>query len=146
MSMTNSTLDFQKIHIISNSRNKNMTTKLKPAIKKLWVNALRSNNYKQGQRLLHQPEDNTFCCLGVLCDIHRKVSKKGKSEWKAKTNTANTSYKGASATLPLIVATWAFQQEPKAIPYIPSKGSLAKLNDEDKLSFTQIADLIERYF
>lgn len=122
-----------------------MTTKLKPNIKKLWINALRSNTYEQGHSVLHNQIDNTFCCLGVLCDIHRKVSKKGKSEWKTRNSYSGTTYKGSCSTLPSTVSTWAFEKNPRAIPIIPTKGSLARLNDEDKLSFTQIADLIERH-
>ena len=33
-----------------------------------WVEALRSGKYKQGQHNLRNA-DNTYCCLGVLCDI-----------------------------------------------------------------------------
>lgn len=43
---------------------------MKPEIKEMWVNALRSGEYTQG---LHQlTANNRFCCLGVLCDIARK--------------------------------------------------------------------------
>lgn len=39
-------------------------------VKKLWVDALRSGEYKQGFGSLKSAEDkNTFCCLGVLCEI-----------------------------------------------------------------------------
>lgn len=37
-------------------------------IKNKWLEALRSGNYKQGQKVLRS-QDNKFCCLGVLCDI-----------------------------------------------------------------------------
>ena len=33
-----------------------------------WVKALRSGKYKKGKGAL-RARDNTFCCLGVLCDI-----------------------------------------------------------------------------
>jgi hypothetical protein len=36
-------------------------------IKKRWVEALRSGNYKQTTGALRK--DDGFCCLGVLCDI-----------------------------------------------------------------------------
>lgn len=47
-------------------------------IKKLWVAALRSGNYKQGRGKLRM--DSSFCCLGVLCDLHAKET--GKGSWK----------------------------------------------------------------
>lgn len=34
-----------------------------------WVAALRSGEYKQGRGRLHQAKDNSFCCLGVLCEV-----------------------------------------------------------------------------
>lgn len=43
----------------------------------LWVQALRSGGYVQGQRFLHQriyngePKDE-FCCLGVACDLYQR--------------------------------------------------------------------------
>ena len=37
-------------------------------IKKKWLNALRSGEYKQGQECLKNSE-GAYCCLGVLCRI-----------------------------------------------------------------------------
>lgn len=42
---------------------------MKAELKEKWVAALRSGEYKQGKNLLHNREDNTFCCLGVLCKV-----------------------------------------------------------------------------
>ena len=39
-------------------------------IKAKWVEALRSGNYKQGTNYLNNRDENTFCCLGVLCEIN----------------------------------------------------------------------------
>lgn len=36
--------------------------------KQHWVAALRSGEYEQGRDCLR--ENNTFCCLGVACDIY----------------------------------------------------------------------------
>lgn len=33
-----------------------------------WLEALESGEYKQGRGSLH-PKGDTFCCLGVLCDL-----------------------------------------------------------------------------
>ncbi len=38
-------------------------------IKRKWVKHLRSGKYKQGNNELRN-EDNYFCCLGVLCNVH----------------------------------------------------------------------------
>lgn len=40
-------------------------------LKRKWVEALRSGEYKQGVGYLRDDE-NHFCCLGVLCDISRE--------------------------------------------------------------------------
>lgn len=37
-------------------------------VKEKWVAALRSGKYEQGRHSLHG-ERNSYCCLGVLCDI-----------------------------------------------------------------------------
>lgn len=42
--------------------------KLKPAFKKLWLEALRSGEYEQGRTVLCS-EDGRWCCLGVAADV-----------------------------------------------------------------------------
>lgn len=44
---------------------------MKEEIKEKWVTALTSGEYAQGQRALNT--NNTFCCLGVLCDLYAKA-------------------------------------------------------------------------
>lgn len=34
-----------------------------------WVNALRSGKFTQGKSVLHNLDDDSYCCLGVLCHI-----------------------------------------------------------------------------
>lgn len=46
-----------------------MEQKLPEQFKKDWCAALRSSSYKQGQGRLYDPNDNTYCCLGVASDI-----------------------------------------------------------------------------
>lgn len=38
-------------------------------IKTNWLTALKSGKYKQGYYNLHNPNENTHCCIGVLGDI-----------------------------------------------------------------------------
>lgn len=49
-----------------------MTKKMKPKVKKLWVQALLSGEYKQGRSRLRD-DKNRFCCLGVLCNLHAQT-------------------------------------------------------------------------
>lgn len=45
------------------------TRKLIPTeLKKAWLKALRSGRYPQGRKRLHT-NNNTYCCLGVACEI-----------------------------------------------------------------------------
>jgi hypothetical protein len=37
-----------------------------------WVAALRSGDYKQGSGYLHRVDDDSYCCLGVACEVLRK--------------------------------------------------------------------------
>jgi len=34
-----------------------------------WTGALRSKKYWQGTRALYDSDSNTYCCLGVLCEL-----------------------------------------------------------------------------
>lgn len=41
-------------------------------LKRKWVEALRSGKYRQGRkqlRIRHPGGDDSYCCLGVLCDL-----------------------------------------------------------------------------
>lgn len=71
------------------------------AIAKKWAKALRSGKYAQGRSRLRS-EDNKFCCLGVLCNIHAQEHPK----IAAKERFASL-YLGASAYLPTRVGRWA---------------------------------------
>lgn len=45
---------------------------MKKEIADQWIAALRSGDYRQGQRALRN-SDNEFCCLGVLCNLHAQA-------------------------------------------------------------------------
>ncbi len=51
---------------------------MKDEIKKLWTEALRSGEYKQGSGFLRK--ENNFCCLGVLTDLFLKENS-DKGSW-----------------------------------------------------------------
>lgn len=48
------------------------TEKLDPEIKVLWIDALKSGRYKKGEKFLHNMDTDSWCCLGVLCDVLNK--------------------------------------------------------------------------
>jgi len=48
---------------------------MNPEVKKLWVDALRSGEYKQGYKDLFKIDSNgnkSYCCLGVLTELYNK--------------------------------------------------------------------------
>lgn len=47
---------------------------MNPEMKAKWVAALKSGSYKQGRERLRSKD--TYCCLGVFCDIS------GKGKWE----------------------------------------------------------------
>lgn len=109
-------------------------------IKKLWVEALRDPEAVQIKWQLRD-DGNGRCCLGVLCDIAV-----GESVVKWHGNMCENS----SGALPTKVLEWAemdMSQGPKSPGVIVKIGyserSLWDLNDRARLTFAQIADIIE---
>lgn len=124
---------------------------MKPEIKKLWVDALRSGEYKQGRSSLIRYEMNTipdipneeelktakYCCLGVLCDVYRKEV--GKNLWH------RIAFDDGFGVLPKCVIEWAGLELPNPRVKIKDKiESLTELNDHLRLNFKEIADVIEK--
>lgn len=121
---------------------------MNPDIKKLWVDALRSGEYTQTTKRLKTEEG--FCCLGVLCNIFQQSHTD--VQWKQE--ASNISFLSKEADLPDEVSEWAefghddriHLSPPITNPYITYKGqkiSLTCANDSIKLSFKEIADIIE---
>lgn len=90
-------------------------------IKARWVEALRSGKYKQGKKCLRS-ESDTYCCLGVLCDI------KQKDIWE---NSITF-----DSFPPSYILDWAKLDFHTTI-------NLADMNDNGGASFEEIADWIE---
>lgn len=113
-------------------------------VKSRWIEALESGKYKQGKEQLRS--NDCFCCLGVLCDLHR-IEFKG--EW------VGDRYLGSLQILPMEVWTWAgFNTDnPTAVnlknpdlDFNPEcsydEYSLAELNDEG-YSFRKLVKIIK---
>lgn len=116
-------------------------------IKADWIAALRSGDYIQGRGQLRETDLSTgatsFCCLGVLCNLHAIAHPK-----IAAAQSTKDSYMQMTSYLPPSVEIWSGLSD-KAGVYGhrvgPSVGSLANDNDNGK-SFEQIAGIIERNF
>ena len=72
-----------------------------------WVRALRSGEYKQGIGVLRR--NDTYCCLGVACDLYMKAENKG--AWIQPSNERANSYfvvgdDAKDGTLPKAVVEW----------------------------------------
>lgn len=123
-------------------------------IKQKWLDALRSGEYTQGKRMLRQ-DNNAFCCLGVLCDLHAKETGHMWDDFSKHligNERIKYSYCHDAVRLPDEVMDWAgldstcgeLQRE------IPMESGtdcncLTGLND-DGFTFVQIADVIEEQF
>jgi len=104
-------------------------------IKKLWIDALTGKSkkkYTQGKFKLR--DNGNFCCLGVLCDLHRL---KFNRRWK------NKIYYNEGLVLPEKVYEWAGLSEGSPMIMADNRmDSLSWLNDND-YDFDQIAQLIK---
>jgi hypothetical protein len=98
---------------------------VKKSIKEKWVAALRSNDYKQGIGSLR--DGDTYCCLGVLCDV---VNPRG---WRKD----GFSYKKKKGD---IILPHTLSEELGVTPTDQSK--LSNMNDSG-FNFDSIADYIE---
>lgn len=123
---------------------------MKKAIAEKWVKALRSGKYKQGTGYLRTSQDNSnsFCCLGVLCNIHAQEHPE-----LAKKETNPDVYMGETEFLPEKVMKWAgmddsggVRTDREGIEILDNEFfSLAEANDYG-ISFTRIATWIEKNY
>jgi len=109
---------------------------MNPQIKQKWVSALRSGEYKQTQRHLH--DEYGFCCLGVLCDLYIKENN---LEWEPSRYDDNVYvFQDGVADLPLSVVEWSGIPNHNLLDI--NARTFANLND-NAYTFEQIADVIE---
>ena len=122
---------------------------MKKQIADRWVKALRSGKYKQGKEALHWTNgEDTFCCLGVLCELYQESAMRSKGMEKMATAkySKKVEYDSECGTLPKRVMLWAKIKTGSA-QYRENLlwESLVIQNDDDK-SFTSIADIIEQNY
>lgn len=112
---------------------------MKKKLKKKWVKALRSGDFKQtSQRLSRKNElgDMSFCCLGVLCEVSSSVKYDDLSDGRyyyKKGDQYNTSEVALSSSM--LVAWGIASKEERA---------LIQMNDTEGFNFNAIADYIEK--
>jgi hypothetical protein len=120
-----------------------MAKRMNAKIKALWVKALRSGKYKQTRFCLRDEVDDSYCCLGVLCDLYAKEHKDAK--WKDDMGDIGfIASKGSnfeSRVLPKKVTQWAGINSIGKLN--KPHASLIELNDDCKYSFKKIAKVIE---
>lgn len=145
---------------------------MNPEIKERWVAALRSGEYAQTMGFLHDKEG--FCCLGVLCEIAVADGVIEKWEPNPNTFTtairpdeklimfygrrgSDDLDEASQTSLPTLVIEWAGLSSsnpevfsPEVLEYEDFRAEdygqtdLASLNDDDQLTFEEIADVIEK--
>jgi hypothetical protein len=105
-----------------------------------WIAALRSGKYEQGRNTLR--DGDSFCCLGVLCDLYGAtwIEPGEDAGWICKAGNSET------AVLPNEVREWAGLID--ANPQVTMLHTIAELNDgvlgsHKPWSFDRIANLIE---
>jgi hypothetical protein len=111
---------------------------------KQWLAALRSGKYKQGKNRLHKI-DNTFCCLGVACDIFREqLHLECKEEIGSDYEDVYLHENGCASALPEKVQLLLNLRDDLGYPKdMKLHKSLIALNDIEEKSFSEIADIIE---
>jgi len=117
---------------------------MNPEVKTKWIAALVSGEYKQGEGVLRDNENN-FCCLGVLCDLAVKDGLDVKVEGLL---DRAYQYDGRVGGLPQSVQRWAGMDGSMGNFYEENgeyEGCLADIND-DGTPFTEIAKIIEEKF
>lgn len=128
---------------------------MNPRVRELWLAALRSGTYLQGQSKLAWVEPNgqvRHCCLGVLCEVARLdgVPLTVTEHEGGVTLPANyRRYDGADNFLPEVVQVWAgFDKHDLILAgdvLVDGRDdgtTLSSLNDAGS-TFDEIADLVE---
>lgn len=128
---------------------------MNPEVKKLWVDALRSGKYKQGQNALAtydlDTEGYAYCCLGVLCEVAREQGVDVEVlEFGTEDDELYLMYHRQHEILPSHIADWAGLDDQRAnftaiYGSMIIQTSLVERNDAGR-TFDGLAEDIETYF
>jgi len=112
---------------------------MKKQVAQKWADALKSGKYKQGKNVLRSGD--SFCCLGVLCDIYRTNASGG---WNGIRFVAPDGT-SSEIELPSAVRVWAGMKSPNPVnPLGVGPTTLSCMNDEG-MTFLEIADIIDNH-
>lgn len=108
-----------------------------------WVRALRSGEYPQGTGGLKV--DGKFCCLGVLCHT---LELEGVLKSRLTAGGYATAWGESAGYVPGddVAKLMELEHANVDVMYNGQRTKLWVLNDQYKLSFNQIADLIEKEY
>lgn len=120
---------------------------MRESIKKKWIEALRSGKYKQGRNELKNEKDE-MCCLGVLCQVYKEIVKKKGIGFDSNGEFIDSEGNSDKYVPSYRVWKWAGLKEANPSITGEKKGikflSLAQANDYGKLTFKEIAKIIEK--
>lgn len=132
-----------------------------------WVDALRSGAYKQGFGRLYTAENDTYCCLGVACDLAERAgvdTNYRDRDWVDRPPGFTGVPWRQAFTLPEGVAKWlgldwesndpnpgkepprtsSNRGNPRIVKFDGGWRTASEVNDSGNASFAAIADLIEK--
>lgn len=113
-------------------------------VKEKWIEALTSGKYVQGKGRLKVPEDNTYCCLGVLCDLYIQTNVVPEDVVKVWNDEGILFY--VKGYPPEEVLKWAGLASRRDGDAIREWTKLATMNDACNNTFEEIADYIKDNF
>ena len=103
-----------------------------------FVGALRSGRYKQGKGFLRQ--NDYYCTMGVLCDLHAKAFG---NQWE-ESRFGRFTYLGHEVYIPIPVKRWIGIDNSELL--LDNNHSVVAMNDSDDATFDEIADAIEETY
>lgn len=105
----------------------------------MWADALRSGEYRQTTMQLRDVDG--YCCLGVLCDLHRRRT--GAGEWSSD-GYYNTDDDTDGVIPTPAVAEWAgLKDRSPTVSSDLGNDLITALNDDEGHSFEELADIIQ---
>lgn len=96
-----------------------------------WIEALESGRYQQGKFHLKRPNENSYCCMGVYCDVHPDIEIQFDKAIHLVTQLVWPSTQNESALARHIGFTNELARD------------LSQMNDTFNLSFEEIADVLK---